>query len=70
MQKDLNPPIMLFTDFSSAFPSLIHEWLSISLKASSMSDGLFNFIKGIYLIAFAVGKVQADVVICSSSGVV
>ena len=63
MQKDLNLPIMLFTDFGSAFPSLIHEWFFIILKASGMSDGLFNFIKGIYFIAFAIGKVQADVVI-------
>jgi hypothetical protein len=68
MQKDLNVPIMLFTDFGSAFPSLIHEWLFIVLKASGMPDGLVNFFKGIYFIALAVGRVQADAVAILAQG--
>jgi hypothetical protein len=40
-------PIMLFTDFGSAFPSMIHEWLFIVLRASGAPAGFINLIEGI-----------------------
>ena len=61
VQNTLYLPIMIFTDFGAAFPSLIHDWLFIVLKASGIPIGMFNLIKGMHSFAIAVGRVRSDV---------
>ena len=47
--NDLLPmPIMLFTDFGAAFPSVIHEWLFLVLEMEGFPPGLRNLIVGIH----------------------
>ena len=57
MQEGLHMPILLFTDFGAAFPSLIREWLSIVLRCSNVPNALINFIEGIHDSVVAVGRV-------------
>ncbi len=63
--SDLNNlmPILAFTDFGAAFPSIIHKWMFIALKSSNLPIGLMNFIRGIYSSVVAVGRARADVTV-------
>ena len=50
MNDQLPMPIVLFTDFGAAFPSVIHEWLflDLALEMEGFPPGLRNFIVGIH----------------------
>ena len=62
MDPHLSAPIMLFTDFGVAFPSIIHKWLFLTLRCSNLPAGLVYFNKGIYASVTAVGRAEASVV--------
>jgi hypothetical protein len=54
-------PILAFTDFGAAFPSLIHRWLFTVMKFSCLPTGLNNFIAGIHFFVIGVGKANSQV---------
>jgi hypothetical protein len=52
--------LMAFFDFGSAFPSLIHEFLFIVLRAVNIPEGAFNLISSLYFLVAAVGRVEGS----------
>ena len=54
MQPSL--PVLLFTDFGAAFPSLIQQWLFLVLQRSGFPSGLISFLEGIHNLVSAVGR--------------
>ena len=49
-------PLQAFYDFGSAFPSLIHEWVFITLRAAGLPDGA-NIISALYFQVVAIGRI-------------
>jgi hypothetical protein len=60
---DALAPILFFTDFGAAFPSVIHKWLVIVLKFSNLPIGLISFIKAIHDSVTAIGRSGTSVVV-------
>ena len=61
MDRSLSLPIMLFTDFGAAFPSVVHQWLFMVLDSPGIPIGLRNFIIGIHSQVTAYGSAGSSV---------
>jgi hypothetical protein len=53
-------PVLALYDFGSAFPSLIHEWLFIVLRAIGFPDGAYNIISALYSQVLALGRIAGS----------
>ena len=56
MDSDLDLPMPAYFDFGSAFPSVIHEWLFITLRAANVPRGVLDIIDALYVLVAAVGR--------------
>ena len=56
MKPDSFMPVLLFTDFGAAFPSIIHEWLMIIMEQPGFPAGLRNRVQALYPFVMAVGR--------------
>ena len=64
-------PILVFWDFASAFPSIIHEWVLLVIRFYRLPEGAINLISGMYyvnLTYMAVGS-TIEFIFASLSGV-
>ena len=43
-----NLPYLAFFDFAAAFPSVAHEWIYMSLKATGIPSSYINIIQALY----------------------
>ncbi len=56
MNPELANPVLLFTDFGNAFPSVLHEWLFIVAERSALPRGLIHLVRSIHSFCLAVGR--------------
>ncbi len=57
MRRDLQHPLLLFTDFGAAFPSLLHQWIFTVASESRLPLGLQYVIRCIH--SFVIGVWRA-----------